>query len=197
MWLFFKQMNEQIVAIGALGRVINLSDRRIQQLMKEGVLERHEKGRYPFLSNVKAYVVYLQARADGGGTVIDLEDARKRKLGAEARLAEIELQKAEEEIISVDAHSEVIGKIADVVRGRLTAIPSKTAPALALENKQTVCKEIVEHEIRECLQEVSRTISDDNFFEGKESTEETGQEVSATSETKRRRVGRPRKGAVL
>ena len=37
-------MNEQIVAIGALGRVINLSDRRIQQLMKEGVLERHEEG---------------------------------------------------------------------------------------------------------------------------------------------------------
>ena len=48
-------MNEQTVAIGALGRVINLSDRRIQQLVKEGVLERHEKGRYPFLSNVKAY----------------------------------------------------------------------------------------------------------------------------------------------
>ena len=190
-------MNEQTVVIGALGRVINLTDRRIQQLVKEGLLRRHERGRYPFLSNVKAYVVSLQQRADGGGTVIDLEDARKRKLGAEARLAEIELQKAEEEIISVDAHSEVIGKIADVVRGRLTAIPSKTAPALALENKQTVCKEIVEHEIRECLQEVSRTISDDNIFEGKESTEETGQEVSATSEIKRRRVGRPRKGAVL
>ena len=66
-------MNEQTVAIGALGRVINLSDRRIQQLVKEGVLERHEKGRYPFLSNVKAYVVYLQARADGGVTVIDLK----------------------------------------------------------------------------------------------------------------------------
>ena len=77
LWLFFKQMNEQIVAIGALGRVINLSDRRIQQLMKEGVLERHEKGRYPILSNVKAYVIYLQARVDCGGTVIELEDARQ------------------------------------------------------------------------------------------------------------------------
>ena len=79
-----------MVAIGTLGRVINLSDRRIQQLVKEGVLERHEKGRYPFLSNVKAYVVYLQARADGGGTVIDSEDARKPILDADARLAEID-----------------------------------------------------------------------------------------------------------
>ena len=77
LWIFFKQINEQIVAIGASGRVINLSVRRIQQLMKEVVLERHEKGRYPFLTNVKAYVVYLQAQADCGGTVIELEDARQ------------------------------------------------------------------------------------------------------------------------
>ena len=70
-------MNEQTVVIGALGRVINLTDRRIQQLVKEGVLTRHEKGRYPFLSNVKAHVVYLQAQADCGGTVIELEDARQ------------------------------------------------------------------------------------------------------------------------
>ena len=82
-------MNEQTVAIGALWRVINLSDRRIQQLVKEGVLERHEKGRYPFLSNIMARV-YIQARADGGGTVIDSEDARKPKLDADARLAEID-----------------------------------------------------------------------------------------------------------
>ena len=64
-----------------MGRVINLLDRRIQRLVKEGVLERHEKGRYPFLSDIMARV-YIQARADGGGTVIDSEDARKPKLGA-------------------------------------------------------------------------------------------------------------------
>ena len=74
-------MNEQTVAIAALGRVINLSDRRIQQLVKEGVLERHEKGRYPFLLNIMARV-YIQARAGGGGTVIDSEGAREPKLGA-------------------------------------------------------------------------------------------------------------------
>ena len=49
-------MYEQMVAVGALGRVINLLDRRIQQLVKEGVLERHEKGRYSFLSNIIARV---------------------------------------------------------------------------------------------------------------------------------------------
>ena len=57
--------------------------------MKEGVRERHEKGRYPVLSKVTVRV-YIQARADGGGTVIDSEDARKPKLDADARLAEID-----------------------------------------------------------------------------------------------------------
>ena len=57
--------------------------------MKEWVLERHEKGRYPFLSNIMVRF-YIQARVDGGGTVIDLEDARKPKLDADARLAEID-----------------------------------------------------------------------------------------------------------
>ena len=131
-------------------------------------------------------MVCLQARPDGGGSVIDLEDVLKRKLGAEARLAEIELLKAEEQIISVESHAEVIWKIGDIVRGRLTAIPSKSAPALALEQKQVVCKEIVDYEVRECLQEISRTISDDKFFDGKESTEETGPKVSATATTIRK-----------
>ena len=76
-------------------------------------------------------MVYLQARADGGGTVIDLEDARKRKLGAEARLAEIELQKAEEQIISVDSHAEVIGKIGDLVRGSAHSDPVKDSTIIS------------------------------------------------------------------
>ena len=85
-----------------------------------------------------------------------------------------DVYKRQEQIISVDSHAEVIGKIGDLVRGRLTAIPSKTAPSLALEQKQVVCKEIVEHEIRECLSELARVIIDDKHFDGKESPEETG-----------------------
>ena len=128
-----------------------------------------------------------------------MEDSRKRKLHAEASLAEIELSKAQELIISVDDHGEVIGKIGDLVKGRLMGIPSKTAPAVALEEKQTVCKQIIEDEIRECLSELARLISDDRSRQGKggRGKKETGETVSATPETKRKRVGRQRKGTVV
>ena len=33
--------------------------------------------RHPFLSNILSYPIYLQARSDVGGTVIDLEEVLK------------------------------------------------------------------------------------------------------------------------
>jgi|TARA_B100000315_G_scaffold229621_1_gene239356 hypothetical protein len=190
-------MTEQTVSVGALGRVINLSDRRIQQLVREGILSKDGgKGRYPFTTNIRQYVMYLQARADATGNVIDFEDSRKRKLHAECRLAEIELSKAESKIIPIEEHAEVIGKIGDLVKGRLIAIPSKTAPALALEDKQIICREIVESEVRETLEEIARIIADDKFIEGTEGSETAGEALPSATEVKSVRVGRPKKGSI-
>ena len=177
-------MKEQTVPVGSLCRVLNIGDRRVQQLVKEGVLTKEERGRYPFLTNIKNYVLYLQARVDGNATgVIDLADARKRKLQAEAMLSELELQTAQGNTISVADHGDTIGKLGDTLKGRLLVMPSKLAPALALETKQSLCKQIVEDEIRSCLTEIARVVSDDEL-RIKERTggkEETVSEVSSAS----------------
>ena len=154
-------MNEQTVPIGALSRVLNLSERRIQQMVKESILIKEERGRYPFLSNIKNYVMYLQMRVEGGGKVLDLDDARKRKLHAEAMLVELELADAQKNTISILDHGEVVGSLGDIIRGRLLVLPSKLAPALALETKQGLCKQIIEDEIRSTLAEIARIVSDD------------------------------------
>ena len=176
-------MNEQTVPIGSLSRVLNLSERRIQQMVKEGILIKEERGRYPFLSNIKNYVMYLQSRVDGGGKVLDLDDARKRKLHAEAMLVELELAEAQNSTISISDHGEVIGTIGDTIRGRLLVLPSKLAPALALESKQGLCKQIIEDEIRSTLAEISRLVSDDGSrsAQSKGGTEKTSKAVSSTS----------------
>ena len=127
-------MKEQTVPIGSLGSVLNLSERRIQQLVKEGVLSKEERGRYPFMTNVKGYVMNLQSRVDGNNSgIIDLDEARKRKLQAEAMMAELELERTQENTISVADHGEFVGKLGDALKGRLMVLPSKLAPALALE----------------------------------------------------------------
>ncbi len=177
-------MKEQTVPIGSLGSVLNLSERRVQQLVKEGVLSKEERGRYPFMTNVKGYVMYLQARVDGNNKgIIDLDEARKRKLQAEAMMAELELERTQENTISVADHGEFVGKLGDTIKGRLMVLPSKLAPALALETKQGLCKQIVEDEIRSALKEVSRVISDNELRtpKGESGTKKTGNAVSSAS----------------
>ena len=157
-------MKEQTVPVGSLCRVLNISERRVQQLVKEGVLTKEERGSYPFLTNIKNYVMYLQSRVDGNAKgVIDLDEARKRKLHAEAMLVELELETAQGNTISVADHGDTIGRLGDTLKGRLLVMPSKLAPALALETKQGLCKQIVEDEIRSTLTEISRVVSDDEL----------------------------------
>ena len=174
-------MKEQTVPINSLCQVLNLGERRIQQLVKEGILRKEERGRYPFIEDIKKYVMYLQARVDGGGNIIDLDEARKRKLQAEAMLAELELENAQSNTLSVSDHGEVIGSLGDTIRGRLLVLPSKLAPALALESKQGLCKQIIEDEIRSTLAEIARIVSDDEhrLSEGKGRTEKTSKEISS------------------
>tara|TARA_R110000765_G_scaffold191080_1_gene296204 strand:- start:389 stop:919 length:531 start_codon:yes stop_codon:yes gene_type:complete len=176
-------MKEQTVPIASLCRVLNLGERRIQQMVKEGILIKEERGRYPFLSNIKNYVMYLQMRVDGGGKVLDLDDARKRKLHAEAMLVELELADAQKNTISISDHGEVVGSLGDIIRGRLLVLPSKLAPALALETKQGLCKQIIEDEIRSTLAEIARIVSDDGNRkpESVAGKEETIKAVSSSS----------------
>jgi hypothetical protein len=176
-------MNEQTVPIGSLSRVLNLSERRIQQMVKEGILIKEERGRYPFFSNIKSYVMYLQSRVDGGGKVLDLDDARKRKLHAEAMLVELELADAQENTISISDHGEVVGGLGDIIRGRLLVLPSKLAPALALETKQGLCKQIIEDEIRSTLAEIARIVPDDGSRtpKGKSGTSKASKAISTAA----------------
>ena len=171
------------VTIKKLCSTLNLSERRIQQLVKEGILRKEERGRYPFVENIKKYVMYLQARVDGGENIIDLDEARKRKLQAEAMLVELELATAQNNTISILDHGELIGSIGDTVRGRLLVLPSKLAPALALESKQGLCKQIIEDEIRSTLTEIARIVSDDGGGkpESKGGTAETSKAVSSSA----------------
>ena len=98
-------------------------------------------------------------------------------------LAELELERTQENTISVADHGEIIGRLGDTLKGRLLVMPSKLAPALALETKQGLCKQIVDDEIRSTLKEISRVVSDDELriTKGKGGEEEAISAVSTTA----------------
>ena len=126
------------------------------------------------------------------------DEARTRKVNAEAEIAELELKKIHAELVNADdvvqAWTDVLGS----VKSRLLSIPTKAAPVVAAESNAGTCQRIVEDLIQEALEELSRyepTISPTQATASE--TEESDDSAEATAKPKRKRVGRPRKTAGL
>jgi hypothetical protein len=80
--------NAQPIAVVA--RLLDLSERRIQQLSREGVIPKAERGQYDLVAAVRGYVAYLRdlaVRAQAGAPDFGVERARLIK--AKADLAEM------------------------------------------------------------------------------------------------------------
>ena len=87
-----------------MAKLLLLTPRRLQQLVTEGVIPKVERGRYELAPVVQAYIQYLRERSvPGQMNVVSLDEARQRKLAADAKLAEIEVAKAEGAVASISA----------------------------------------------------------------------------------------------
>ena len=118
---------EQVAAL------LNLTGRRVQQLAKEGVMPRPTRGVYNLPACVRAYVAYLQrkletAHADAiRPTDLNFVEAKNRKLGAEATIAEMERDAMAGKFVSVDEFRLTVRQIATTLRAQLMAVPGRMA----------------------------------------------------------------------
>jgi len=141
-----------------MAKLLDLSPRRVQQLVKDGVIPKMERGRYELVPVVRAYIHYLRERNIQAG-VVSLEEVRTRKIKAEAELAEIDLAHQRGETINVDAAAIVWGEVLSVAKGRLLSIPAKLAPIVAVEDAPAICKALIEEQVFEVLDELADDIS--------------------------------------
>ena len=132
-----------------------------------------------------------------GGTY---DQARTRKVTAEAEIAELELAKVKGDLVTaedvVTAWEDVLG----AVKGKLLSIPTKAAPIIAAESEPAVCQRICEDLILEALEELSNydpKIDATRTTTTSESPEEGDGNAEAPQKGKRKRVGRPKKTAGL
>jgi hypothetical protein len=137
-----------------------------------------------------------------GGVVIgsSYDEARTRKVNAEAEIAELQLARARGELALVE---DVIAAWVDVLaatKAKLMAVPTKTATILATENDPKIIKTELEDQIREALAELSNydPLSDAGSTKQPVEKDEEGDDNAKTApKTKRKRVGRPKKTAKL
>jgi phage terminase Nu1 subunit (DNA packaging protein) len=88
-----------------IAKLLKLTERRVQQLAKSGVIPKGARGRYDLVASVQGYIVYLQERAAGPASIagaIDYHVEKARKTRAEADIAEMEVAKRRGSSIDAD-----------------------------------------------------------------------------------------------
>lgn len=148
--------------IKTIAEVLDLTERRIRQLVTDGVIPANkDRGRYELIPTVRAYVHWLRDRSLYGEakknkeTVISLDEARRRKVTAEAELAELELEKERGEVVDIAETEKAWTDVLMNVRSKMLSMPTTLAAQIAVETDQKLIKELLTTSVENALQELS------------------------------------------
>lgn len=147
-------------SLDTISKLLDLTPRRVQQLSKEGVIPKSERGRYELVPAVRGYIRYLKERSINPG-VVSFDEVRARKTAAEAEMAELELLEKKGDLLPMQ---QVVDTWLDMVaacRTKMLSMPAKLAPVVAVEEAPAVCKQIIEEQIIEALDEIASYITGD------------------------------------
>lgn len=144
--------------VGTIAEALDVTPQRVQQLVKEGVIPKDSRGRYELKAAVHGYLKYLKARQVGAerehGT---MAEQNLRLMTAKADIAEAEAKRLAGALVPVDDVARVWSDAVTRFRQRSLAIPSKTAPLVAVETEPDACQDIVETFVHEALAELAAT----------------------------------------
>lgn len=110
---------------GIIAKLLNITERRLQQLAKEGVIPRSGRDSYPLAGAVRGYIRFLQQTTPGADRPIDPEKLAPFQRKAHYQ-AEAEKLKLAAEAGSVIARGEVesaMARVAKVVTAFLDTLP--------------------------------------------------------------------------
>lgn len=147
-----------VVSPTILAKAFGLTDRRVRQLAKEGVLEKAGHGRYNFIKCVQNYIVYLRANTELKETKteeeVNFEKEHALLEKAKREKAEIELQVMKGEVhLSEDVETVMNDMLANF-RSRILSMPSKLAPILVSTSDVNTIQETIQTNCFEALEEL-------------------------------------------
>lgn len=121
-------------------------------------IEKRGRGRAGQLYDTAKVIEWLEKRQinylTGNQGLIDLDEAKRRKMAAEAGLAELELMKEQGYLVEIEKIADDFGEQLSNFRAKMISIPSKcAAQVLTCENVQEI-KSILEDSIYEALNEI-------------------------------------------
>ena len=151
-------MSSATQPIGVIAKLLDLSERRVQQLSREGVIPKANRGQYELIGSVRGYVQYLReqaAKAQAGAP--DYASERARFIRARADLAEIEADEKRGSIIAAEDVEAAWIAVLALLRTRLLALPDRLAPLAHDQSTVADTRNLIRAAIREVLDDLVET----------------------------------------
>jgi phage terminase Nu1 subunit (DNA packaging protein) len=128
-----------------------LTDRRVQQLKKDGVIIKIDRGQYDFLQSTQGYINFLRERAFGGVANTDQHGEKTRLITAQANIAEMNDAELRGDLVRVDEVRRAIFTAARGVRNSLQTVADRLAVPISAENDHHEIHNIIEGELNQIL----------------------------------------------
>ena len=142
--------------IGVIAKLLDLSDRRVQQLSREGVIPKAERGQYDLIGSVRGYVRYLRdqaVKAQAGAP--DYAAERARFIRARADIAEMEAEEKRRSLIAADQIEAAWIAVLALLRTRLLGLPDRLAPQVFERSTVGETRNLIRAVIREVLDDLA------------------------------------------
>jgi phage terminase Nu1 subunit (DNA packaging protein) len=150
-----------IVGVEKVADALNLSPRRVQMLVKEG-LPQESRGQYDPVKCLLWYIRFLQTKlkekADrtGDGSFPGERVERIRRLRADSEMKELNLSERRKKLVAVSDVKRAVSELVLTVKARMQVIPPRLADELMGVTSRTMRQALIEKAINEALVQISK-----------------------------------------
>lgn len=119
------------VTLANLSRLLDMSDRNVQYLAKDGIIPPPVSGQYHFVNSLHGYIKRLRAEAAGRAKSAERETLEIRQLTARVIIEEVEAAKVSGNVIDTETVLKEWENLLVTYKTRSRLIPRKTGQEIA------------------------------------------------------------------
>ena len=149
-------MAQQTYSTTTIAKLLQLSERRVQQLTKDGVIPKVDRGKYELVPAVHGYINYLRHQMSADFSPDDIVKNKNRLTLATAELREIEKSQLEGELIPALEIKKTWLHYVNLIKTKLLSIPNKAAPQMVTVNNINDAKNLLKERIHDTLDEIAK-----------------------------------------
>jgi len=144
--------------LAVIAKLLDLSERRIQQLSREGVIPKATRGQYDLIGSVRGYVRYLRDQAvSAQAGAPDYAVERARFIRARADLAEMEANQRRGSLIAADDAEAAWIAVLALLRTRLLSLPDQLAPLVYETDTLAGTRDLLRRTLRDVLEDLANS----------------------------------------